>query len=161
MYFMFLMLFQRDKNKHNHNDLERDIKRPCDLDKKSVQVSQIKQKKRNKKQAPISAFQVTCCWFNPLPLQNTLRSKRRHDMKPRQEWDGGRWMKSTLFSIYFFSFTLLAWANPWADPCCASSVSLTQQVSDVKEDTPRAPWQADVVLLSFWESIFLSPKIWM
>lgn len=52
MYFMFLMLFQRDKNKHNHNDLERDIKRPCDLDKRSVQVNQIKQKKGIKSKPP-------------------------------------------------------------------------------------------------------------
>lgn len=45
MYFMFLMLFQRDKNKHNHNDLERDIKRPCDLDKKVYKSTKLNKKK--------------------------------------------------------------------------------------------------------------------
>lgn len=35
--FMFLILFERDnKNKHNHNDLKRDIKSLCDLDKNRV-----------------------------------------------------------------------------------------------------------------------------
>lgn len=44
--FMFLILLQRaKKNKHNHNDLERDIKNLGDLDKNSVKVNQIKPKK--------------------------------------------------------------------------------------------------------------------
>lgn len=44
--FMFLTLLQRaNKNKHNHNNLERDIKNLCDLDKNSVKVNQIKPKK--------------------------------------------------------------------------------------------------------------------
>lgn len=51
--FIFLMLFQRDnKNKHNHNDLERDIKSLCDLDENSVQINQIKQNKEGIKCKP-------------------------------------------------------------------------------------------------------------